>query len=139
MIGKPSASQDSSLHDDTAAENGYGIHTPDIDDHPLRPPAAAHLQTGKDIKHEKPATNRSHRPHRSRRNVHDAEKVSLHRKTMPAQPIYAFSRHPQHSAYPDDLYETDDDDEEEEDGPKRHAVWILVRQPYITALIWKKH
>ena len=135
MIGKPSASQDSSFHDDsTAAENGHGIHTPDIDDHPLRPPAAAHLHTGeKNIEHEKPAPSRPHKPHRSRRNVHDAEKVSLHRKSIPAQPIYAFPRYPQHSAYPDDLYETDDDDNDEEDGPKRHSVWILVCQPYITA------
>ena len=128
MIGKPSASQDSSFHDDTAAENGHGMHTSDIDNHPLRTPAAAHLHTEKNIEHEKPAPSRSHRPHRSWRNVHDAEKVSLHPKSMPAQPIDAFSRYPKHSAYPEDLYETDDDDDDDddEDGPKQHAVWILV-------------
>ena len=60
---------------------------------------------------------------------------------MPPQPIHAFSRYPQHSAYPDDLYETDDEDDDdgEEDGPKRHAVWILVCQPYIPAIHRNKH
>ena len=136
MIGKSSASQDSSLHDYTTPENEHGIHTPDIDHRPLRPPAAAHLPSGKNIKHEKLAPSRSERPHRSRPNVRDPEKVSFDHKSMPSQPIHAFPRYPQHSAYPDDLYDDDDDDE---DGPKRHAVWILVCQPYSTAIIMELH
>ncbi len=136
MIGKPSASQDSSLHDYTPPENEHGIHTPDIDDHPLRPPAAAHSPSGKNIEHEKLAPRRSDRPHRSRRNVRDPEKISFDHKSMPSQPIHTFPRYPQHSAYPDDLCDDDDDDE---DGPERHAVWILVCQPYITATIINPH
>ena len=138
MIGEPSASQDSSLHGDTTLENEHGLYTPDIDDHPLRHPAAAHLPNRKNIENEKLAPGRSDRPHRSRRNLQDPEKVSLNRKSMPSQPIHAFPRYPQHSAYPDDLYD-DNDDDDEEDGPKRHAVWILVCQPSIPAIIPKLH
>ena len=139
MIGEPSASQDSSLHHDTSPENEYGLHTPDIDHRPLRHPAAAHLPSGKNFQHEKLAPSRSDIPHRSRHNVHDPEKVSLNRKSMPSQTIHAFPRYPQHSAYPDNLYDDDDDEDDDEEGPKRHAVWILVCQPYITPIIPKLH
>ena len=139
MIGEPSASQDSSLHDDTTPENEHGLPTPDIDDHPLRHPAAAHLPSRKNIEHEKLAPGRSNRPQRSRRNEYDPEKVALNRNSMLSQPVHAFPPYPQHSAYPGDLYDDDDDDDDEEDGPKRHAVWILVCQPYTTAIITKPH
>ena len=139
MIGEPSASQYSSLHDKTTPKNEHGLHTPDIDDHPLRHPAAAHLPSGKNIEREKLAPGRSDRPQRSRRNEYDPEKVALNRNSMLSQPVHAFPPYPQHSAYPGDLYDDDEDDDDEEDGPKRHAVWILVCQPYITAIITRLH
>ena len=139
MIGEPSASQDSSLHDDTTPENEYGLPTPDIDDRPLRHPAAAHLPSGKNIENEKLGPSRSDRPHKLRHKRHDPEKVSLSSDSMLSQPIHAFPRYPQHSAYPGDLYDDDEEDDDEEDEPKRHAVWILVCQPHITSTITELH
>ena len=139
MIGEPSASQDSSLHDDTTPKHEYGLPTPDIEDHPLRHPAPAHLPSGKNIENEKLPPSQSDRPHRSQRDEHDPEKVSLNHESMHSQPIYPFPRYPQHSAYPGDLYDDDDEDDDDEDEPKRHAIWFLVYQPYITSIITELH
>ena len=122
---KASASNDLAFKEYSTTENDHGVYTPDVDDHPLTPPIAAHLPNHEKHTHQsKHAASRSHRPSSSRQHLQDPEKRSYEQQSVRSQPVHATPYQPTASTHSDDDYE---DEEEDEDDAKRHAVWILVR------------
>ena len=125
MIEKATASTESSFHRYSTTENEHGICTPDVENYPLRAPASAHLPH---THRTKPTQNQALTPSSSPRRLQDPEKQSSDHHSARLHPLDTTS-HPQRTSYTDDDDNDNDDDgdyEDEEDGPKRHAVWILV-------------